>query len=265
MEVLQFSSTECAISMCTVFFTGRPEEMFVAVGTAEDVSPTASNQQKCNILMYRLVLGRLQLLHTTPVQSPAHFMCDFQGRLLAAVGGNMQFFDLGKKKLLLKMEKKLPEFSRVMNVSIWADRLFVSEVTQSLLVLKYSRATDDLIVIARDCMVRYLSAFVVLDYDTVCGADKFGNIFTLSLRGNRTIENNLTGKEVANFSILNHYYLGESAKALSVAQFFPGKEQVLLVGSISGGLHMLTPLQSKRDVFFYSQLEGHARLRPSPP
>ena len=47
--------------------------------------------------------------------------------------------------------------------------------------MKYKRAENQLYVFADDQAPRYLTAALPLDYDTMCGADKFGNIFITRL------------------------------------------------------------------------------------
>jgi hypothetical protein len=56
--------------------------------------------------VYRLVEGKLQLAHRTPVEDVPLCMIEFQGRLLVGIGRTLRLYDLGKKALLRKCENK---------------------------------------------------------------------------------------------------------------------------------------------------------------
>lgn len=47
--------------------------------------------------------------------------------------------------------------------------------------MKYKKAENQLYIYADDTSSRYLTTQLQLDYDTLCGADKFGNIFMMRL------------------------------------------------------------------------------------
>lgn len=47
--------------------------------------------------------------------------------------------------------------------------------------MKYKKAENQLYIYADDTTSRYLTTQLQLDYDTLCGADKFGNIFMMRL------------------------------------------------------------------------------------
>jgi splicing factor 3B subunit 3 len=61
------------------------------------------------------------------------------------------------------------------------DRVYVSDVLDSVFLVKYRRPENSLVIFADDYAPRAMTAKCLLDYDTVCGADKFGNVFVLRL------------------------------------------------------------------------------------
>lgn len=55
-------------------------------------------------------------------------------------------------------------------------RVFVSDVQESVYMVRYKRAENQLIIFADDTQPRWITTSTVLDYSTVATADKFGNI-----------------------------------------------------------------------------------------
>ena len=56
------------------------------------------------------------------------------------------------------------------------NRVVVADIQESFHFVRYKRAENQLIVFADDTNPRWITAMCLLDYDTVAGADKFGNI-----------------------------------------------------------------------------------------
>lgn len=102
------------------------------------------------------------------------------GRLLVGVGKSLRMYDLGKKKLLKKCENRnFPNF--ITGLHTMGDRIYVSDILDSVLLVKYRRPENALVVFADDTAPRALTASCVVDYDTVATGDKFGNIAVLRL------------------------------------------------------------------------------------
>ena len=66
-------------------------------------------------------------------------------------------------------------------LSVMGDRIYVGDAQESLFYMKYKKAENQLYIYADDSTSRHISCTLQLDYDTVCGADKFGNIFIARL------------------------------------------------------------------------------------
>lgn len=60
-------------------------------------------------------------------------------------------------------------------------RVIVSDVQESFIWVRYKRNENQLIIFADDTHPRWVTTACLLDYDTVAGADKFGNICVVSL------------------------------------------------------------------------------------
>lgn len=59
-------------------------------------------------------------------------------------------------------------------------RVIVSDVQESFIWVRYKRNENQLIIFADDTHPRWVTTACLLDYDTVAGADKFGNICVVS-------------------------------------------------------------------------------------
>lgn len=121
----------------------------------------------------------LKLIHRTAVDEIPLAVCAYQGRVLVGVGRMLRLYDMGKKKLLRKCENKhIP--NAIVAINAIGQRIYVSDVQESVYAVRYKRQENQLIVFADDTHPRWITTTCVLDYDTVATADKFGNIAVVS-------------------------------------------------------------------------------------
>lgn len=152
-EVLELSSNDAAFSVCTCRFPSHSEETFVIVGTARDLVLHPRSASSCSIHVYRLLDGRLQLLHQTEVEDVPLSMCEFQGKLLVGVGKSLRLYDLGKKKLLKKCENKCFPVA-IVRIVCNGDRIYVGDICDSVHFVKYKRSENVLSVFCDDTTPR---------------------------------------------------------------------------------------------------------------
>ena len=270
LELLEMSENEAAFSACTCCFANRPEETFMIVGTAKDMTLHPRSVSAGFIHVYRLLGDRLQLLHKTQIEGAPLAMCHFQGKLLVGVGRSIRLFDLGKKKLLRKCENKnFP--SGIIKLMTNGDRIYAGDASESIHFVKYNPHDNALVIFADDFTPRFVSASCVLDYDTVGGADKFGNVWVLQLPGgiNDDMENSSGSRLLWDQGHLNgapnkaemltHYFLGESPTAMFKCRLVPGGREVMLVTTVMGGIYAFLPFSAKEDIDFYQHLEMYMR------
>jgi splicing factor 3B subunit 3 len=104
--------------------------------------------------VYRILGDRLQLLHKTALEDVPLALCEFHGKLLVGVGRSIRLFELGKKKLLRKCENKgFP--SGVTKLLVNGDRVYVSDMAESIHFVKYRRQDNSLVIFADDYAPRY--------------------------------------------------------------------------------------------------------------
>jgi splicing factor 3B subunit 3 len=152
-EVLELSNNEAAFSVCTCRFTNHSEETFVIVGTAKDLVLHPRQAQSCSIHVYRILDGRLQLLHQTEVDDVPLSMSEFQGKLLVGVGKTLRLYELGKRKLLKKSENKCFPVA-IVRIQCNGDRIYVGDICDSVHFVKYKRSENVLSVFCDDTTPR---------------------------------------------------------------------------------------------------------------
>lgn len=277
--LLELSANEAALSVCTCRFSQHSEESFIVVGTCQDLTLHPRRFSACFVHVYRLLGDTLQLLHRTEVEDVPLCLMEFQGRLLVGLGRTLRMYDLGKRKLLKKCENKsLP--TAVVRLQCSGDRIFVGDMMESILFVKYRKHENTLVVFADDTSPRFVTSMCVIDYSTLGGVDKFGNVFVLRLPEDAS-EDGEAGAAAAGaggggaslmwsqggllngapnkLELLTHYYLGETPTAIVKTGLKVHGKEVLLVSTITGGLYAFVPAKSKEEVSFFQHLEMFMR------
>jgi splicing factor 3B subunit 3 len=150
---LELGSNEAAFSITTCRFAQHSEEVFIIVGTTVDLKLAPRKVSMCYINVYRNIEGSLQHLHRTEVEEVPYALTEFQGKLLVGIGRSLRLYDLGKKKLLKKCENKsMP--SQVVRLACQGDRIYVADLMQSVIYVKYRRQENILSVFADDTLPR---------------------------------------------------------------------------------------------------------------
>jgi len=258
-------------------FHDKEGEVFLVVGTAKDMNLYPKSCQGGFIHVYRLLEGRqFQLLHKTPVENVPGALCPFQGRLLVGVGNVLRIYDMGKRKLLRKCENKnFPSF--ITHISTQGDRVYVSDVQESVHFVKYKKSDNQLYIFADEITPRWLTCATMLDYDTVAGSDKFGNIFIsrLPVQVSDEVEEDPTGSILRiEHGYLNgaphkleqviNFHVGDTVNTVCKTSLIPGGAEALIYTTIMGGIGALLPFTSREDVDFFSHLEMHLRQENPP-
>jgi splicing factor 3B subunit 3 len=116
-----------------------------------------------------------------------------------------------------------------------------------------------------------VTASCLLDYDTIAGGDKFGNIFVCRLPKEiaEDVEDDPTAAHLQHVTSIKgaphklteiiQFHVGEVITQLSKASLVPGGASILLYTTIHGAIGGLVPFVSREDVDFFSRLEMHMR------
>lgn len=272
--LLELQDNEAAFSICTVNFHDKEYGTLLAVGTAKGLQFLPKRSVTAGYIhIYRFVEdGRsLELLHKTQVEGVPLALCQFQGRLLAGIGPVLRLYDLGKRRLLRKCENKLFP-NTIVSIHAYRDRIYVGDVQESFHYCKYRRDENQLYIFADDCVPRWLTASYHIDFDTMAGADKFGNIYFVRLPQDVSdeIEEDPTGGRIKweqgklngapnKVEEIVQFHVGDVVTCLQKASLIPGGGECIVFGTVMGSVGALHAFTSRDDVDFFSHLEMHMR------
>eukprot|EP01117_Protostelium_nocturnum_P009747 TRINITY_DN3484_c0_g1_i1.p1 TRINITY_DN3484_c0_g1~~TRINITY_DN3484_c0_g1_i1.p1 ORF type:complete len:1179 (-),score=412.47 TRINITY_DN3484_c0_g1_i1:140-3676(-) len=282
LDVVELENNESAISLCTCVFKDRGNEVFLAVGTVKDAQLKPRSCSGGFIHLYKIVTdesgrkSKFQLVHKTPVESFPSALCPFNGRLLVGVGTFLRIYDMGKKKLLKKCEYKgLPNL--VNSISTQGNRIYVSDIQESVHMVKYKKAENQLFVFADHSNPRCITSMAVLDYDTVAASDKFGNIMIsrLPAQVSDDVEEDPTGSKLKmeqgylngaahKLEDVAMFHVGETVNSIVRAPLSSGGAEALVYSTLAGSIGVLFPLNSREEIDFFSTLEMSMRQENPP-
>ncbi|XP_041003528.1 spliceosome-associated protein 130 A-like [Juglans microcarpa x Juglans regia] len=277
--LLELQENEAAFSICTVNFHDKEYGTLLAVGTAKGLQFWPKRSVAAGFIhIYRFIEdGRsLELLHKTQVEGVPTALCQFQGRLLAGIGNVLRLYDLGKRRLLRKCENKLFP-SSIVSIHTYRDRIYVGDIQESFHYCKYRRDENQLYIFADDSVPRWLTASYHIDFDTMAGADKFGNMYFVRLPQDVSdeIEEDPTGGKIKweqgklngapnKVDEIVQFHIGDVITCLQKASLIPGGGECLLYGTVMGSLGALLAFTSRDDVDFFSHLEMYMRQEHPP-
>lgn len=277
--LLELQENEAAFSICTVNFHDKEYGTLLAVGTAKGLQFFPKKNLIAGFIhIYRFLEDgkSLELLHKTQVEGVPLALCQFQGRLLAGIGPVLRLYDLGKKRLLRKCENKLFP-NTIVSIQTYRDRIYVGDVQESFHYCKYRRDENQLYIFADDCVPRWLTASYHVDFDTMAGADKFGNIYFVRLPQDVSdeIEEDPTGGRIKweqgrlngapnKVEEIVQFHVGDVVTCLQKASLIPGGGECMIYGTVMGSLGALLAFTSRDDVDFFSHLEMHLRQEHPP-
>ncbi|CAN6704950.1 unnamed protein product [Malus baccata var. baccata] len=277
--LLELQDSEAAFSICTVNFHDKEYGTLLAVGTAKGLQFWPKKSVTAGYIhIYRFIDDgkSLELLHKTQVDGVPLALCQFQGRLLAGIGPVLRLYDLGKKRLLRKCENKLFP-NTIVSIQTYRDRIYVGDIQESFHYCKYRRDENQLYIFADDCVPRWLTASFHIDFDTMAGADKFGNVYFVRLPQDVSdeIEEDPTGGRIKweqgrlngapnKVEEIVQYHVGDAVSCLQKASLIPGGGECIIYGTVMGSLGSLLAFTSRDDVDFFSHLEMYMRQEHPP-
>lgn len=287
LDCISLDNNEAAVSITTCSFSEHSGEVFVCVGTAKDL--VLQPKRSCSggfIHVYSIVdKGRkLRLLHKKPVKDIPGALTMYDHRLLAGIGKSLKIYDLGKRnpQLLRKCENNsFP--NHIVSIATTRERIIVGDIQESVHFVKYSRP-GSLSIFADDSTPRWMTSFDVLDYNSVAGSDKFGNVFVLRLpdkvarvesadattKASPLTAAGSTGGSGASSNAAHKlelaccFHVGETVTRVQKIRLTTGGAEFLLYATVFGTIGALLPLTSRASVDFFSQLELYMRQENAP-
>lgn len=277
MEVLQKidlednEATTCAV---VASFTSQDDESFLVVGTGKDmvVSPRSFT---CGYLyIYRFVDGgkELEFIHKTKTEEPPTALIPFQGRLAAGIGKVLRIYDLGLKQLLRKSQAEAAA-QLIVSLNSQGSRIIVGDVQQGISMLVYKPDQNKLLPFVDDTIARWTTCSTMVDYETVAGGDKFGNLWVLRCPEKVSAEADDAGftqtREYLHgapgrLNLLAHFYTQDIPTSICKASLIVGGQDVLLWTGLQGTVGVLAPFVTREDADFFQTLEMHMRTEEPP-
>jgi splicing factor 3B subunit 3 len=278
LQQIELEDNEAAVSIAAVPFASQENEVFLVVGTGKDmvVSPRSSTAGFIHVYRFHEDGRELEFIHKTKVEEPPLALLPFQGRLLAGVGKDLRIYDLGMRQLLRKAQSEIaPNF--IVGLQTQGSRIIVSDVTESVTYVVYKFQENKLIAFADDTIARWTTSTTMVDYETVAGGDKFGNLWLLRCPAKASEEADEEGSAAHllhergylqgaphRLTLMAHNYVNDIPMAVHKTNLVAGGRDCLLWAGLQGTIAIQIPFVSREDVDFFQTLEQHLRTEDAP-
>ncbi|KAH8815835.1 CPSF A subunit region-domain-containing protein [Xylogone sp. PMI_703] len=278
LQKIDLEDNEAAVSIATVSFASQDDEVFLIVGTGKDiiVSPRSSTAGFIHVYRFHEDGKELEFIHKTKVEEPPMALLAFQGRLLAGIGKDLRIYDLGMRQLLRKAQAEVvPNF--IVGLQTQGSRIIVSDVQESVIYVVYKFQENKLIPFVDDMVARWTTCITMVDYETVAGGDKFGNLWLVRCppKASEEADEEGSGAHLLHersylqgaphrLNLMAHYYPQDIPMSIQKTSLVAGGRDCLLWSGLQGTLGILIPFVSREDVDFFQTLEQHMRSEDPP-
>ncbi|KAK7417916.1 pre-mRNA-splicing factor rse1 [Neonectria magnoliae] len=278
IQTVDLDNNEAAVSATIVSFTSQDNENFLVVGTGKDmvVNPRSFSEGYLHIYRFQENGRELEFIHKTKVEEPPLALIPFQGKLLAAVGKTLRVYDLGMRQMLRKAQAEVAA-QQIVSLNTQGNRIVVGDIQQGITYVAYKAASNKLIPFADDTIARWTTCTTMVDYESVAGGDKFGNMFLVRCpeKASEEADEEQAGLHLLNsrdylhgtphrVSLMCHFFAQDIPTSISKTSLVVGGQDVLLWSGIMGTIGVFIPFVSREDADFFQSLEQHLRTEDSP-
>lgn len=212
--------------------------------------------------LYAIETNSFEILHQTRVDKTPQAMVPFNDdQLLVGMENHLRIYELGQKQLLRKSSTTFPFINRIVKLLNQGNkRIVIGDSKNSVTFAKYNKDTNLFEALANDTFKRQITSLESLDFDTVVGGDKFGNIFVNRFINGENLPSqesylNGAGSRLQN---LCEFYLNDIPTSLTKATLTLGGSESIVYGGIEGTIGIMTPL-SKQEFDLMNNLEIELR------
>lgn len=266
---LELEENECAVSIATAPFSGQDDETFLIVGTAKDlvVSPRSFSAGFLHVYRFHEEGKELEFIHKTKVEQPPMALLAFQGRLLAGIGPDLRIYDLGMKQMLRKCQVPATP-NMIVGLSTQGSRIVASDIQESVTYCVYKFQENRLIPFADDTIARWTTCATMVDYETVAGGDKFGNLWLLRCpqKASEEADEDGSGAHLIHerqylagapnrLNLMLHFFPQDIPTSIQKTSLVAGGRDLLFWTGFQGTLGIMVPFVSREDVDFFQTLE----------
>lgn len=278
LQQIDFEDNESAVSIAAVSFASQDDETFLVIGTGKDITVSPRSFSAAFIYVYRFLEDgkELEFIHKTKVESPPHALLAFQGRLLVGVDRELRIYDLGLKQLLRKCQAQVVP-NLIVGLQTQGSRIIVSDVQESVVYVVYKHQENKLIPFVDDVVARWSMCSTMVDYETVAGGDKFGNLWLLRCPDKASAEADEEGSGAHliherqylqgapnRLALMCHFYPQDIPTSIQKTQLVAGGRDILVWTGWMGTVGIMIPFVSREDVDFFQTLEQHLRSEDAP-
>ncbi|KAK5122599.1 hypothetical protein LTR85_003862 [Meristemomyces frigidus] len=278
---VELADNEAALCVAVVAFESKNWEVYLAVGTGQHMQPgvvATGTEPKGFVHVYKLGdEGRgMEFVHKTPFDAPIYALMPFHGRLAVGVANELFIYDLGLKALLRKSRGTVVP-NLITSLESQGNRIICGDVSESVTYVVFKPAHNRMIGFVDDTIQRWTTCTTMLDYETVAGGDKFGNLWVVRCpeqASRESDEEGIGGFIVNERSYLNgapyrlelrsHFFTQDIPMSMQRTALVAGGQDVLFWSGLQGTLGMLVPFVSREDVEFFGQLESQMRAEDAP-
>jgi len=119
----------------------------------------------------------------------------------------------------------------IVTINTQGDRIVVGDIQESVHFASYRHHDNRIIIFADDTVPRWITTTTLVDYDTIIGGDKFGNIFADRLPSDvsKEVDDDPTGNKV----MFEKGYLQGAANKVLNAELFHTQSKLIYYFAIS--------------------------------
>ena len=209
----------------------------------------------------------ISLLHKTKVESDIFAMGVINDKLFVNILNYCVIYDMGKRQLLKKSITKVSNSIHCTTaIDVWDNsRIAIGDVHESVTIYQYDLQSNQLYPIADDTVKRHVTTLKFIDFNTVVGGDRFGNVWTLRIPkeldqnkimnyGN-SLHNNIM-EAPYKLELKDHYFINDIPMWCSVVDSLQISDRpCILYGCLQGTIGILIPLLSKLQIKTASKLQ----------
>ncbi|KAM0343269.1 hypothetical protein ACHAPU_008719 [Fusarium lateritium] len=278
LQTIDLENNEAAVSAAIVSFASQDNENFLVVGTGKDMVVNPRSYSEGYLHIYRFQEGgrELEFIHKTKVEEPPLALLPFQGRVAVAVGTQLRIYDLGMRQMLRKSQAEVTT-QQIVSLNTQGSRIIVGDVQQGVTYVVYKPATNKLIPFVDDTIARWTTCTTMVDYESVAGGDKFGNMFIVRCpdKASEEADEEQSGLHLINardylhgtphrVSLMCHFYTQDIPTSITKTSLVVGGQEILLWSGIMGTIGVFIPFVSREDTDFFQSLEQHLRTEDPP-
>ena len=285
LKRLELGKNEAALSCCFAPIESQDSEAFLFVGTGQNMSVMPRKASAGYVHLYRVrdsavdgqsgqpVEPEFEFIHKTKFSQLPQALAPFQGRLLVGVGRHVCIYDVGMRQLLRKSWRPRVTTYDIVSIDSQASRIIVTDQKESVTYLKYDHTQNGLVPFADDVCARWSTCATMVDYETVAGGDKFGNLFVLrcpkSTSEDVDQENGalmvqhlkpFLGGAPQRLELAAHFFLNDIPMGIHKTQLQPGGLDILVWTGLQGTIGAIVPFAMHDDAEFFMTLEKCMRL-----